>query len=141
MNILLFLVPKGQLKYLDANSTARQALEKMRYYGYTAIPVINETNGKYVGTISEGNFLWNIVDSGVQHPLYRLEDIKLTDLMDGSRYKAVNVETTLDELVTRIMSQNFVPVVDDRNVFMGIVTRRRVIDYYYNLCKEHQIDL
>lgn len=140
MNILLLLVPKRQLKYLDANSTARQGLEKMRYYGYTAIPVIDEINGKYVGTISEGNFLWNIVDSGEQHPLYRLEDIKLTDLMDNSRYKAVNVETTLDELVTRIMNQNFVPVVDDRHVFMGIVTRRKVIDYYYNLCKENHID-
>ena len=35
----------------------RQGLEKMKYHGYSAIPVISR-EGKYIGTISEGDFLW-----------------------------------------------------------------------------------
>ena len=132
VNILLLLTPKGHLKYLESDNTARQGLEKMRYTGFTAIPVIVPKTGEYVGTISEGAFLWEIVDKINNNPLKRLEDIDLVDLIDKSKYKSVNVETSLDELVQLIMFQNFVPVVDDRNVFMGIVTRRAVIDYYYN---------
>jgi len=30
------------------------------------------------------------------------------------------------------MDQNFVPVVDDRNVFSGIITRKDVIQYFAN---------
>ncbi len=137
MNILLLLTPKGKLKYLESDDTARQGLEKMRYTGFTAIPVIEPKTGVYVGTISEGGFLWEIVDKINNNPLKRLEDVSLVELIDPSKYKSVNVETSLDELVLLIMNQNFVPVVDDRNVFMGIVTRRAVIDYYYTNRNQH----
>ena len=30
------------------------------------------------------------------------------------------------------MNQNFVPVIDDRKVFIGIVTRRDILQYCYN---------
>ena len=60
MNIAYFLLPKSNVAYLYDDYTFRQGLEKMRYHGYTAIPVITR-NGTYVGTVSEGDFLWQLL--------------------------------------------------------------------------------
>jgi CBS domain-containing protein len=62
MNIAFFLIPKGDIAYLFDDFSYRQGLEKMRFHGYTSIPVLTRS-GKYAGTISEGDFLWNLVDN------------------------------------------------------------------------------
>ena len=38
----------------------------------------------------------------------------------------------MDQLVEAAMNQNFVPVVDDRGVFIGIVRRQAIIKYCYD---------
>ena len=59
MNISFFLQPKCKVAYIYNNDTLRQGLQKMNYYGYSAIPVLDEEE-RYVGTITEGDFLWHI---------------------------------------------------------------------------------
>ncbi len=131
MNLLFLLHPKSTVAYLTSNVTVRQGLEKMRAHGYTAIPVINP-EGEYVGTVSEGDFLYAVCEYSKGGNLKQLEKIKLTEIMRDKRDKAVTVSEKMDELLLLIMQQNFVPVVDDRNTFIGIVTRRDIIKYYYN---------
>ena len=41
----------------------------------------------------------------------------------------VKVSTTMQELIDRASEQNFVPVIDDKNAFIGIVTRRAIMKY------------
>ena len=65
MNIVMLLKPKCDVAFLYEDYTLRQGLEKMRYHGYTAIPV-NARDGTYVGTVSEGDFLWSVLDNGGQ---------------------------------------------------------------------------
>ena len=36
---------------------------------------------------------------------------------------------TIEEVFDKLKDQNFVPVVDDRNVFVGIVTRRAILEH------------
>ncbi len=129
MNLLFLLHPKSMVAHLVSDCTARNGLEKMRAHGYTAIPVINP-DGEYIGTVSEGDFLWALVGKG-DCDLKKLEKIKLTDIMRGVRDSAVTVTAPMDELLLKIMNQNFVPVTDDRNTFIGIVTRKDIIKYYY----------
>lgn len=131
MNLLFLLHPKSTVAYLTSNVTVRQGLEKMRAHGYTAIPVINP-EGEYVGTVSEGDFLYAVCEYSRGGNLKQLEKIRLTEIMRDKRDKAVTVSEKMDELLLLIMQQNFVPVVDDRNTFIGIVTRRDIIKYYYN---------
>ena len=131
MNILFFLTPKVKLQYLEDDDTVRQAIEKIRVKGYTAIPIISKKDGSYVGTVSEGDFLWHLIDENTWN-IYELEKEKVIDIIDKDRYRPVKVSAEIDDLLQLIMNQNFVPVVDDRDVFMGIITRRRVIDYFYN---------
>ena len=123
-NVLFLLTPKTQVACLNTNMNGRQALEKMRAHGYSAIPLISE-NGEYIGTVSEGDLLWHIV-KGNEVSLADLEDVKICDLI-RKEVPAVKVDADIEELVERITNYNFVPVVDDRNVLMGIGTRRKVM--------------
>ena len=51
MNILFYLVPKSEVMYLYDDFSLRQALEKMEYHKYSAVPIINKA-GNYVGTLT-----------------------------------------------------------------------------------------
>ena len=124
-NVLVLLTPKTQLAYLDDSMNIRQALEKMRHHGFMAIPVISKT-GEYLGTISEGDLLWRIVDED-DYDLELLESIKVIDLIRKDYAKSAKVDVSMEKLVEMITFQNFVPIVDDRNILMGIITRRRVL--------------
>ena len=124
-NVLFLLTPKTQVACLNETMNVRQALEKMRAHGYTAIPLISE-GGEYLGTISEGDLLWHIVNKeGIT--LEDLEDVKITRFLRKDHVPAVKVDADMSELAEQIINHNFVPVVDDRNVLMGIVTRKRVM--------------
>ena len=61
MNVISLVTPKAQVAYLYDDFTIRQGLEKLRAHGYTAIPVLSR-EGQYLGTVSEGDFLWQILD-------------------------------------------------------------------------------
>lgn len=59
MNVLFFLTPKSKVAYIYDDFTLRQTLEKMEYHRYSAVPLLTR-EGKYVGTITEGDLLWSI---------------------------------------------------------------------------------
>ncbi|MBO7677899.1 MAG: CBS domain-containing protein [Erysipelotrichaceae bacterium] len=125
VNLLLLITPKTELACLNTSMNVRQALEKMRAHGYSAIPMINN-EGEYMGTVAEGDLLWQIVQ-GEKVSMEGLEKIQLTELPRKDDMPAVKVDAPTEELVAQITNHNFIPVVDDRNVLMGIVTRRKVI--------------
>lgn len=133
MNIAYFLLPKNRVAYLYDDYTLRQGLEKMRYHGYTAIPVITR-GGQYIGTVSEGDFLWRLLDQDPdsQRPVSMkdLEQLHVRDLLRGNSYPSVRITVSMEELVSSAMNQNFIPVVDDTGSFIGIVTRKDIIRYY-----------
>jgi CBS domain-containing protein len=131
MNIAFLLTPKSQVAYLYNNYTVRQGLAKMRAHGYTAIPVLDR-DGAYVGTISAGDFLWTILDDNSYTPKSQ-EDHYLQDILEHNRENpAVRINASVDELLAKVMEQNFVPVVDDRGLFVGIVTRKDIIRHLCN---------
>lgn len=130
MNIIMLLKPKCDVAYIYENNSIRQGIEKMRYHGYTAIPVIAQ-NGEYVGTVNEGDFLWRILD-GNDSSLKKQENYTVKDILRKGWNPPVTITTPIETLLLRVMDQNFVPVIDDRGVFMGIITRRDIIKYYYN---------
>ena len=59
MNILFFITPKSEIAYIYEDDSIRQALEKMEYHKFSAVPLLTR-DGKYVGTITEGDMLWGI---------------------------------------------------------------------------------
>ncbi|MCI6567887.1 CBS domain-containing protein [Dysosmobacter sp. HCP28S3_G4] len=132
MNIAYFLTPKSSVAYLYDDCTFRQGLEKMRHRGYAAIPVISR-DGRYVGTVSEGDFLWRILEPGASgqdgsFSMRDMERLQIRDILKSDR-PPVRITVSMEDLVTSAMKQNFVPVVDDLGSFIGIVTRKDIIRY------------
>ena len=125
MNVITLLTPKAQVAYLYDDCSIRQGLEKLRSRGYTAVPVLNR-EGTYVGTVSEGDFLWNILEHQ-NGDLQTLEQLPLKNLLRQGFNPPVNVLVTMEELLERAMQQSFVPVADDRGAFIGIVTRQTIM--------------
>ncbi|MBQ7519520.1 MAG: CBS domain-containing protein, partial [Clostridia bacterium] len=46
------------------------------------------------------------------------------------RTPPARITATDEELLNKAMDQNFIPVIDDEDVFIGIVTRRTVMQYF-----------
>ena len=127
MNILFFLTPKNEVAYIHDTDSLRQALEKMEHYGYSAVPIISE-DGQYVGTLTEGDLLWFLKDRNFPD-LKLLEDMPITSIERRRDNQAVKIDESMENLFDKVMNQNFVPVVDDKKVFIGIVTRKDVLAY------------
>lgn len=128
MNIAFFLVPKKEVVHLPINSTMRQALEKMEYHRYTAVPLVTG-QGKYAGTITEGDLLWYMKNTpGLTFA--DTEKVMVKDIPLRMTNTPVPVNAEMEDLVALAMVQNFVPVVDDGKTFIGIIRRREIIEYY-----------
>ena len=133
MNILFYLVPKSEVMYLYDDYSLRHAMEKMEYHKYSAVPIINRA-GNYVGTLTEGDILWELKDRKLSN-LHEAEEIMLRHTNRKRDNEPVNVNCNIEDLVMTSMNQNFVPVIDDNGIFIGIVTRKSIIEYCYKRYK------
>lgn len=127
MNIPFFLTPKQEVVYLSHRATMRQALEKMEYHRYSAIPLVDD-EGRYAGTITEGDLLWKIKNT----PGLSFENthkISLLEVPQHMHNKVVSIQARMEDLISLAGSQNFVPVADDEGIFIGIVKRSDIIQY------------
>ena len=130
-NILFFLTPKALCSFLYDDFTVRQAVEKMESVGYTSLPVLNR-QGEYRGTVSEGDLLWAMKNLCYMD-MRQAESRRIEEISRRKDYLPVKVTTSMHDLVERAIHQNFVPVVDDKDTFIGLVTRKAIIQYCHQL--------
>ena len=128
MNISFFLKPKVEVSYLTESCPVQQAMQDMLRSGFTAIPVV-DAKGRYAGTITEGDFLRLVL----HYPREKLETLTVGETELRVHHRSVSIDARMEDMVELVTEQNFVPVVDGRGIFCGIVTRRDVITY---LCKQ-----
>ncbi len=133
LNIAFFLTPKANVSYLYDDFTIRQALEKLKLGGYTSIPVLKR-DGTYVTSVSEGDFLWYLVYGMGEKRVNRIavqdvEDLSLTEVFREDKTPPIRLTAGDDEIIARAKAQNYIPITDDRGVFIGIVTRKDIIRY------------
>ncbi len=126
-NILFFLLPKAMCAYLYDHYTIRQALEKMETARYAALPILNR-RGEYRGTLTEGDLLYAMKNLCYMD-LRQAEAHRIMEIERRRDNVPVRVTTSMQDLIERASHQNFVPVVDDKDTFIGIVTRRSIIKY------------
>ena len=130
-NILFFLTPKAMCSYLYDDFTLRQALEKMESAGYAALPILNK-RGEYRGALTEGDLMWAMKNMCYMD-MRQAEARRIMEISRRKEYLPVRVTTSMHDLVERASTQNFVPVVDDKDTFIGIVPRSAIIKY----CLKH----
>ena len=117
---------------MEETDTLRQALEKMEHHGYAAVPLLS-TEGKYLGTLTDGDVLWGLKKLNFPS-LYQMEEIPVMQVNRSRDNKPVHVNVDMEGLLEKVSAQNFVPVIDDEKVFIGIITRRDVIHCLAKQC-------
>ena len=135
MNILRFMIPKSLAVYIDSDSTVRQGIEKMRYHRYVAIPVI-DGEGKYVGTLRNDDIFTYFLDSG-SFDTRSAERDSVAKILDGNYSPPVYHDASMNELIEKVKEHNFVPVVDDRGCFVGIILRRDILNFLFKHYNEN----
>ncbi len=128
MQIVSFLTPKTRTFFLNMNSTIRQALEKMDEHKFGVIPLIDD-QGKYVTTVSEGDLL-RFIKNNANFNLQVAQTVRLSEVDKHRTYEALPIFATEQEVFEKAQWQNFVPIVDDRGMFIGIVTRQTLMEYF-----------
>lgn len=126
MNILRFMIPKSLVAYTEDSKTVRQALEKMKFHRYAAIPVLDSL-GRYVGILRNDDIFKYFLENG-KFDTKAAERDTVASILEGS-YKAVHHDATMKELIENVKEHNFVPVVDDRGCFIGIILRRDILNF------------
>ena len=138
MNVLFLLTPKANCTYIYSDFTIRQALERMESSRFASIPILTR-EGEYVGTITEGDLLWAIKNNYMMN----MKDAECRPVLEVPRrkdYQTVPVTTNFPALLQMAVDQNFVPIVDDKKSFIGIVTRQRVMRYGMQLYMQGQAE-
>ena len=128
MNILFFLTPKSDVAYISEEESLKQAMDKMEFHKYSAVPIIGK-QGQYAGTLTEGDLLWYIKNQ-LCLSLAEAKRIQVTDVPRRSDNTPVRVDSRMEDLLNMAMQQNFVPVLDDKKSFIGIVTRKDIMKYF-----------
>ncbi len=136
MKVAFFLIPKSEVVCLTPETSMRQAMERMERHSYTAVPLVDE-QGYYAGTITEGDLLWKLKNTNGLD-LNEMENVTLKDIAFQAKNKPVRIDSRIVDLLTVASEQNFVPVVDDHGIFIGIVRRREIIEYCAELIREKE---
>ena len=126
-NILFFLTPKAMCAFVRDDYTVRQALEKMESSGYAALPILSRS-GEYKGTLTEGDLLWALKNM-CNMDMRQAQTHRIMEIARRKDNVPVRVTTSMHDLIERATHQNFVPVVDDKGAFIGIITRKAIIKY------------
>jgi CBS domain-containing protein len=117
-----------EIIYLPVNCTMRQAIEKMEFHRYTAVPIVDQ-QGHYVDTITEGDLLWKMKNTpGLTFE--NTDKIPITEIPRRFKNETVRIEANVEDLIKLAVVQNFVPVLDDEDIFIGIIRRREIMEYF-----------
>ena len=120
------MIPKSLVAYTEDSKTVRQALEKMKFHRYAAIPVL-DSFGRYVGILRNDDIFKYFLENG-RFDTKAAERDTVASILEGN-YSAVHHDATMKELIENVKEHNFVPVVDDRGCFIGIILRRDILNF------------
>ena len=135
MNIFNFMIPKSLVVHISSDSTVRQAIEKMKYHRYVAVPVL-DSDGVYVGTLRNDD-IFKYFHGGGKFDYKSAERDRVTSILDSSYAKPLYHTATLEEMFEKVTEHNFVSVVDDRGCFIGLILRRDVLNFLSSYYKKH----
>ena len=94
-------------------------------------------DGKYLGTVSEGDLLWGMRHADI-HDIKETEGVPIMAIPRRATYKPVHADSNMEDLQAAPLIRTLFPVVDDQGSFIGIITRKSIIKYCYNEMKAAQ---
>ena len=126
-SIISLLTPKKITYFISEESTVRQALELFDFHKFSVVPLVDEL-GHYKGTLSEGDLL-RFIKNFANLNLAIAENVLVKEIDHYRPYSFVRVDALISEIFALSLEQNFIPVVDDKDIYIGIIKRRDIIQY------------
>ena len=111
------------------DNTVRQALEKMSFHRYTAMPVL-DAEGVYVGTLRNDDVFDYFRRMG-SIDFRKAEQDNVMSILNTDYTRPLRHSASMTELVEEVKEHNYVPIVDDRGCFIGIILRRDVLNFLF----------
>ena len=130
MNITSFLKSFYNVTLVYDNQSLDEALATMTKHRYTSIPVISKEQ-KYVGTLTEGDILQFLLKNKDCFSQENLNKYVVSDVKRHRDYEPIRVDALMPTLLSKASNENFVPIVDENDIFIGIVTRKTLLDYFF----------
>ena len=125
MNILFCLTPKSDVDFVTEDASLFKTLQTMERRNHAAIPIVSR-KGRYIGTITASDIL-GCIKTNFNLSLKDSADFPVTNIQRVRDNQAVSVNAKMEDIVDIILTQNFVPVVDDDENFIGIITRKEIV--------------
>jgi len=129
MDIISFVKHKPEVIYVYDDFTLKEALELMEKHRFTSIPILSR-DGKYIGSITEGDLLWKIIRIE-GYNTKKADALKVSDIERCRDYLPIRVNQKMDALILKAAEENFVPIIDENDLFIGIVTRKTILTYFF----------
>ncbi|BAQ57957.1 cyclic-di-AMP-binding protein CbpB [Lactobacillus acetotolerans] len=120
-----FLIPASRIAFVEDDNPLYHAFLILTRVKYSKIPVLDKKS-RVVGLIS----LAMITDKMLKTDkisIEPLDKLKVRDVMQTKFSKINFVQTTLETQLHLLIDNAFLPVVDDQDVFQGLLTRREWI--------------
>lgn len=130
-----FIVPAENVATVLYNHPLEHALLVLSKVGYAKIPVL-DSEDRLVGLISLANIVNKMMGlTGFEYQL--LEGLTVADVMEVNVPKVKQTEE-LEDILHLLVDASFLPVVNEDNVFEGIMTRKEILKSVNHLV--HELD-
>ena len=130
--------PKKMTSFLSENATVRQAIELFDVHKYSVIPLVDD-EGHFVGTLSEGDLLCYLKNIA-KYDIKATERVSIKSINRYREYRSLEVNSLWSEFFVLSLDQNFIPVTDDKGIYIGIVKRREIIKFLSDKVEMHYKD-
>ena len=128
MDILFFTILKNKVVCAYDDLNVKEVYDLLEDNHFTAIPIVNR-DGIYVGTITEGDILRFIMNNDMSKK--NAEVAKIAEVERLRDLEPITQDAKIQDLILKASNQNFVPIVDEEGSFVGIVTRKEIINYFF----------
>lgn len=130
------LIDGDNVATLTDTNNLEHALLVLTNIGYSKVPVLNKEQ-QLVGLISLSDVVSEMFDTESINP-DRLSNIKVSDVMEKN-VKFIMLPFNIEKILNYLVDANFVPVVNEKNEFLGIVTRKEILKSVNHLA--HELEL
>ncbi|MGI2327374.1 cyclic-di-AMP-binding protein CbpB [Planococcus sp. YIM B11945] len=119
-----YIISSEKVAHVQLGNSAEHALLVLTKTGYSAVPVL-DLKYRFCGLINAQRITESIL--GMNHIEYeRLPEIRVEEIMQTD-LPLIQITDRFQRALDLLINQNFLCVVDEDSMFMGILTRRVIL--------------
>ena len=129
------LMEADNVAHVLGNHSVMHAAIVLGQISYSRIPVLDEEN-HFLGTIALSNIIQPMFETS-EMDARNINHLKVKDVMDKENI-VIHTPINHEEVLHKMVNANFLPVLDEENYFLGIITRQSILKGINRLA--HELD-